>query len=183
MRGKSANIYKEKMFYKNMENKKLGAILIILSIFVGGIILYYNHQLNIQAFELGCFPQSQHCIAIEKGLTLNHIGIGLFSFILALGFYLLFFNKTEKAIFEKLEKDNKVKLEDLKFDILMKALDTYEQKVIKTIRKEEGITQSTLRIKLDISKAKLSYVLQELEKKGIIKRVLKGKTFMIYLKI
>jgi len=34
-----------------------------------------------------------------------------------------------------------------------------------------------------MSKAKLSYVLQELEKRGIVKRIEKGKTLAIYLKV
>ena len=71
----------------------------------------------------------------------------------------------------------------MKFDIIMKALDQFEQRVVKAVREQEGITQSTLRLRLDMSKAKLSYVLQELEKRGLIKRVKKGKTLSIYLKI
>ena len=71
----------------------------------------------------------------------------------------------------------------MKFEIIMKALDPFEQKVVKAISEQDGITQNTLRLRLDMSKAKLSYVLQELEKRGIIKRIEKGKTLAIYLKI
>jgi ribosomal protein S25 len=158
-------------------------LLVILSLIIGGILFFYNNQLIQQADEFGCYPQTQHCIPIERTLSINHLAIGVFSFIFALGFYLLFFSRTEKAILEKLESNNKEKFEDMKFEILMKALDPYEQKVIKAIREQEGITQSTLRIRTDMSKAKLSYVLQELEKRGIIKRVEKGKTLQIFLKI
>ena len=165
-----------------MENKKLGLILIIIALFVGGLIVYYTSLLSNQAQALGCFPNSE-CFAIEKGLSMSHLAIGIFSFILALGFYLLFFNKTEKAILEKLEKEKEEKIEDGKFEMLMKALDPYEQKVLKAVKEQDGITQNTLRLRMDMSKAKLSYVLQELEKRGIIKRVDKGKTLAIYLKI
>src|SRR3989338_5339242 len=165
-----------------MENKKLGLILIIIALFVGGLIVYYTSLLSNQAQALGCFPNSE-CFAIEKGLSMSHLAIGIFSFILALGFYLLFFNKTEKAILEKLEKEKEEKIEEGKFEMLMKALDPYEQKVLKAVKEQDGITQNTLRLRLDMSKAKLSYVLQELEKRGLIKRVKKGKTLSIYLKI
>ena len=165
-----------------MENKKLGILLISMSIVVGGIFLYYNSVLTEQSNELGCFP-NEKCIGLEKGLSITHFSIGIFSFILALGFYLLFFNKTEKIILERLEDEKKIKIEDIKFDMLLKALDSYEQKVVKIVREQEGITQSTLRIKAEMSKAKLSYVLQELEKRGIIKRIEKGKTLAVYLKI
>lgn len=165
-----------------MENKKLGIILIVIGLFVGAIFIYYANTLSEQSRELGCFNQPD-CFALEKGLSISHIAVGIFSFILALGFYLLFFNRTEKAILDKLEREKEEKIEDKKFEIIMKALDPFEQKVVKAVREQEGITQNTLRLRVEMSKAKLSYVLQELEKRGIIKRVEKGKTLAIYLKI
>lgn len=165
-----------------MENKKLGALLIIIGLFVGGITIYYTNLLSKQSQTLGCYS-NPNCFAIEKGLSVSHMAVGIFSFILALGFYLLFFNKTEKAILERLEKEKVEKIEDAKFEMLMKALDPFEKKVIKAVHEQDGITQNTLRLRLDMSKAKLSYVLQELERRELIKRVEKGKTLAIYLKI
>lgn len=165
-----------------MENKKLGILLIVISLIVGGMFFYYSAQLIKEGNNIGCFPK-EDCLRIEKSLGLSHLAVGVFSFILALGFYLLFFNKTEKAILDKLEVEKNKKIEDIKFDILMRALDEYEKKVVKTVREQPGITQNTLRLRLDMSKAKLSYVLQELERRGIIKRIEKGKTLEIYLKV
>jgi len=165
-----------------MENKKLGTLLIILSIFILILFTGYTSQINNQSIEMGCFP-NQNCKTIERMLSLSHISMGVFSFLLALGFYLLFFNKTEKAIFEKLEKEKELKVEDMKFKILMKALDPFEQKVIEAIKEQEGITQSTLKLRANMSKSKLSFVLKELERRELIKRVEKGKTFSVYLKI
>ena len=165
-----------------MENKKLGTLLIVLSIFILVLFTSYTSQINNQSIEMGCFPD-QNCKTIEKMLSLNHISMGVFSFLLALGFYLLFFNKTEKSILEKLENEKELKVEEMKFKILMKALDPFEQKVIEAIREQEGITQNTLRLRVNMSKAKLSYVLQELEKRGLIKRIEKGKTLAVYLRV
>jgi predicted transcriptional regulator len=165
-----------------MENKKLGILLIAIGLVVGGVFIYYSSNLVQEGREVGCFP-SEDCVGIEKALSFSHFAVGVFSFILALGFYLLFFNKTDKIILGKLEDDKNMKIEDMKFDILMKALDSYEKKVISAVREQDGITQSTLRLRLDMSKAKLSYVLTALEKKNLIKRVQKGKTLAIFLKI
>ncbi len=165
-----------------MENKKLGVLLVIIAVAVGSLFMYYSVNLGEQSRELGCFP-SQDCMTIERALSFTHIAVGIFSFILALGFYLLFFNKTEEAILQRLEKEKNEKIEDGKFEHMMKALDSYEQKVMKLIKEQQGITQSTLRIRADMSKAKLSYVLQELEKRGLVKRIEKGKTLAIYLKV
>ncbi len=165
-----------------MENKKLGTILLIIGLLVGGLTVYYTNLLSKQSQTLGCYANPD-CFAIEKGLSVSHLAIGVLSFIFALGFYLLFFNKTEKVILERLEKEKEQKIEDVKLAMLMKALDPYEQKIVKAIQEQDGITQNTLRLRVEMSKAKLSYVLQELEKRGIIKRIEKGKTLAIYLKI
>lgn len=165
-----------------MENKKLGILLIILSIFILILFISYTSQMSKQSIEIGCFP-NQNCKTIEKMLSLSHISMGIFSFLFALGFYLLFFNKTEKAIFEKLEKEKELKVEDIKFRILMKALDPFEQRVIEAVREQEGITQNTLKLRANMSKSKLSFVLKELERRELIKRVEKGKTFSVYLRI
>ncbi len=165
-----------------MENKKLGTLLIIISVITLILFLSYNSQISKQSNEIGCFP-NQNCETLEKTLSLSHISMGVFSFLFALGFYLLFFDKTEKAIMERLEKDKNEKVDNDKFEILLKALDEYEQKVIKAIREQDGITQATLRIRTDMSKSKLSIVLKELERRGLIKRIEKGKTLSIFLKI
>ncbi len=174
--------YKLAMYQFYMENKKLGILLIIISLVVGGMFVYYNSTLIKQSKERGCFP-NEECIKIESTLNFSHFAIGIFSFILALGFYLIFFNKTEKAILNKLEEDKNKNIEDNKFNILLKALDEHEKKVIKAVREQPGITQNTLRLRTDMSKAKLSYVLQELERREIIKRIEKGKTLEVYLKV
>ena len=166
----------------NMENKKLGGVLIAISLALMITVLIYNSNLSEQSRDAGCYT-SESCLILKKNVSVSHFAIGIISFILALGFYLLFFNKTEKAILDRLEKESNQHLENLKFNLLMKALDPYEKKVIETVREHKGITQSSLRIKLDMSKAKLSYVLQELEKRNLIKRKAKGKTLQIYLKI
>ncbi len=161
-----------------MENKRLGIILIIIGLAVGSLFVYYSIKLGIQSKELGCFP-SENCIGIEKGLSVSHVAIGIFSFIFALGFYLLFFNKTEDRLIKRLGEER----ENEKFEFAMKLLNPFEAQILKKIKEQDGITQNTLKLKVDMSKAKLSYVLQDLEKRGLIKRVQKGKTLQIFSKI
>ncbi len=165
-----------------MENKKLGVILIVISLIVGGLFIYFTSSLARQSQQIGCFNNNE-CFTIERSLSVSHIAIGIFSFMLALGFYLLFFNKTEKAIMQRLEDEKNSRIEDEKFNIILKALDPFERKVISLVSEQQGITQNTLRLRADMSKAKLSYVLQELEKRNLIKRIEKGKTLEVYLKI
>lgn len=165
-----------------MENKKLGILIIIISIVFLLFLIYFNIKLNEKSIGFGCNP-SEECMNIKNLFTFTNIGFGFFGFMLALGFYLLFFNKTETAILKRLEDEKNNKISEEKFDIVLKALDSYEKKVLKAVKEQDGITQNTLRLRTDVSKAKLSYVLQELEKRNLIKRVPKGKTLQVFLRV
>lgn len=165
-----------------MENKKLGVLLIIISLVFGFFLVYYNLDMDKKSAEIGC-NVAEGCEEIKEILSITHIGFGFFGFMLALGFYLLFFNKTEQAIFKRLEEQKNTEIEEEKFSIILKALDDYEKRVLQLVREQEGITQNTLRLRANMSKAKLSYVLQELEKRGLVKRIPKGKTLQIHLRV
>jgi len=51
------------------------------------------------------------------------------------------------------------------------------------VKEQDGITQNTLRLRANFSKAKLSYVLTELEKRGLVRRVPHGKTLEVHLRV
>ena len=165
-----------------MENKRLGVLLVILSIVFFIFIIYFNTGLSQQSIDLGC-NLNEGCVEVASSLSVTHIAFGFFGFMLALGFYILFFHKSEEMILKRLEDHKKERTDEEKFDLILKALDNYEKKVLKAVKEQDGITQSTLRLRTDMSKAKLSYVLQELEKRNLIKRSPKGKTLQVFLKV
>jgi len=164
-----------------MNNKKLGIIFLVISIIISIVIIQLMGGLNTKAKDLGCFNNGD-CIKIESTLSVAHFAFGLIGFIFALGFYLIFFAKGEEAIIKKLEEDKIKRSREEKFNLILTGLDPYEKRVMGTVKDQDGITQSTLRIRTDMSKAKLSYVLNDLEDKGLVKRVKKGKTFAVFLK-
>jgi len=165
-----------------MENKKLGTLFLIFSVIFLAFLFYFNMEMSVQYNQYGCNP-SDECMRIDNFLNLTNIGFGFFGFMFGLGFYLLFFNKTEEKIMSRLEEEKNKKIGDEKFSLISKALDPYEKKVINAVKEQDGITQNTLRLRTDMSKAKLSYVLQELEKRNLVKRVQKGKTLEVWLKV
>ena len=118
---------------------------------------------------------------MESLLGLSHIAVGLISFISALGIYLLFFSTSEEAILKRLEEEKNRKVEQDKFELVLKSMDENEKRVLKAIKEQEGITQSTLKYRADLSKAKVSQILTDFEKKHLVKRELKGKTYAVYL--
>ncbi len=122
---------------------------------------------------------------------------------------LTFFNKNEKEILEKYgignfntqqnnnlettnnqnsinnninpNNGNNLNANDEKFSLLLRPLDDNERKVLTAIKEQEGITQSTLRYRADLSKSKVSQILTDFEKKRLIERKAKGKTYSVFL--
>jgi len=164
-----------------VDHKKLGGVLLALAIILLVIFLFIIRSLNQEIEALGCYPNTG-CQKIETRLSITHFAFGAFGFLFALGFYLLFFSKGEEAIVRRLEQDTQRKLGEEKLSILLKGLDEFEKKAFLAVRKQDGITQNTLRLRVDMSKAKLSQVLSGLEKKNLIKREPQGKSLAIYVK-
>ena len=163
-----------------MENKKLGFVILSISILASILSFGFMSALGKQTSALQCYPTNE-CQRVESLLGLSHIAVGLISFIGALGIYLLFFSTSEEAILRRLEEEKSMKIEQDKFELIIKALDDTEKKVLRAVKEQNGITQSTLRYRVDLSKAKISQILTDFEKKHLIRRELKGKTYAVYL--
>jgi len=171
-----------------MENRKLGAILLIVGvILVASTIMIKSREdalVHAMIEEQGsCFLEDGTCLHEDRNITL-YIIVWIFSAALvALSLYILFFEKSQKEIISTLKKEKHIQSEEEKFNILLKGMDDDEKKVVKAVKEQDGITQQTLRLRTDLHKSKLSIVLDGLEKKGLIKRTAKGKTKQVFLKI
>ena len=176
-----------------MDAKRLAIILIIISVLLAGTLVYLRGDLikaydeQIKFYEntgKSCPTDPNICphALKERSMFPIYIGFVIAVGILSLAVYLLYFEKSEKAILESLTESKKQRSSDEKFDLILSALDEDEKKVLKAVREQDGITQATLRIRTDISKTKLSLVIKNLEDKKLIKRIEKGKTFQVYLK-
>lgn len=169
-----------------MDNKKLGIMLILACICLGFIVFAFNSTIKTQA-EASCeceeMQEGGFCPMDRSTPWQTYFGIILTTGLAALGVYLIFFEKSQKEIISTLEKQKKIQTAEEKFEILLKGLNKDEQKVIKAVKEQDGITQQTLRLRTDIHKSKLSIILDGLEKKGLIKKAQKGKTNQVFLKI
>lgn len=163
-----------------MENKKLGLVILSISALAGILAFGFMNVLGSQTTAMQCYPTNE-CQRIESLLGLSHIAVGLISFIGALGIYLLFFSTGEEAILKRLEEEKRMKIEENKFELILKAMDENEKNVLKAIKEQDGITQSTLKFRADLSKAKVSQILTDFEKKNLVKRESKGKTYAVHL--
>ena len=67
------------------------------------------------------------------------------------------------------------------YAIIRKALSDDEKRILDEIKKSGEITQDSLRFRLDWSKAKVSTILTNFDKRGLIQRERIGKTYKVYL--
>ena len=177
-----------------MNNKKIGWILIGISLFFIISIIIFKIQVENLVDTLmiesgGSCIKGGVCLHEQNDISV-YIGVAVVFVTLALGFYLIFFEKsqqvlaqTQKDIVQTLEKSKKKQDENEKFEFLLKALNDDEKKIMRAVKEQDGIEQATLRIRTDLSKTKLSVLLTELEKKKLIKKVPHGKKNRIHLKI
>ena len=178
-----------------MKNNKLGMLLIVLSIILLIVVLYFraqvekdiDTQIKLSLTDTGeCVHENAtHGICpFERRASLalpTFVGAGAVIIIFLAGIYLIFRKEKKQEIVKEIKETKEEKKED-KFNIILSALNEDEQNVMKAVREQDGITQATLRIRIDMSKTKLSIVLKEMEKKNLIKKVIKGKTNQIFLK-
>lgn len=169
-----------------METKKLGFLIIGMSVVLGFIMFSYMGKLNVQGQQLSCNPTNE-CRQVSSLLGLSHIAVGFLSFIFALGFFLLFFNKSENGmskeedILKKINEEKTQRAVEDKFSLLLRPLDENERKILISVKEQDGITQSTLKYRANLSKAKVSQILTDFEKKDLIARKAKGKTYEVFL--
>lgn len=166
-----------------MDIKKTGILLVSLSIILLISLVGYNYKLNAINNKIGCNP-SVSCVKSNSILTFTNMFIGAIAALLSFGFYMLYFSKSDEELIKRiknLEKEKKTLSMEDKFNIFIKALSEDEIIILKLLREEEGITQSSIRHKTKISKTKLSFILSDLEKKNIIKKEAYGKTNKIYM--
>ncbi len=164
-----------------MNQKKLGATILVFSILIGLVLINFIVDTKDSSDSAGCF-QTEECSQASFVLTSSHLGIGIIFALFSLAFYLLVFSRGEEFWLKKLEQQRQDLSSDEKWKIVELMLDENELKVIKAVKDQPGITQFTLRLRTDLSKSKLSDILSRFEKRGIVERKARGKTLSVYLK-
>ncbi|MFH1641780.1 MAG: hypothetical protein ABIC04_02680 [Nanoarchaeota archaeon] len=175
-----------------MDQKHIGIILLIVSILIGSFVFIV--QANNEAFtqeymakEGTCYLEDGTCLH-KKDLPLYIFGWAMAGALFLFGIYLSVFDKTQEMITQHqikisgaLESAKKQERDKDEFNAYLAGFSAEEQNVLKAIKDQEGIKQSTLRFRTNNSKTALSLILKGLEEKKIISRKPAGKTKEIYL--
>ncbi len=164
-----------------MDNKKLGLIIIGLSVVFSLFLHGFNNQLTqIQVDTCAC---ENTCDTTHEPSFLVHGGIAFIFATLSLGIYLLFFEKSHQILVKKINDDGTIKSENERFSLILMGLNEDEKKILTAVKDQDGITQHTLGLRTNFHKSKLSIIVGILEDKGLIKKEKKGKTNQLFLRV
>ena len=166
--------------------------MIVIGLILGGFVFYFKQQADVAADIV--LSETGSCIVPETGClhsannNLLLFGIVLSVLLFGLGVYLIFFDKTQEKLAQQ-QKDVSKALEEAKkqdrikdeFSAYLAGFSIDEQKILKSVHAQEGIKQSTLKFRADMSKTTLSLILKSLEDRKIIMRKPSGKTNQVFL--
>lgn len=176
-----------------MNQKTIGSILIII-----GILLIFLTWQNRSAEDFyineyiakegSCFLDDGTCLHNNRNNTFHILQFGLGFSLIIFGLYIGFLDKTQEFLEKHQIKISKAlsdaKKEEIKKDKIkafLAGFDERDAKIIEAIYEQDGILQSTLRYRTDMSKSTLSESLKSLEERGFVKRKVSGKTNQVFL--
>lgn len=176
-----------------MNQKTIGIILIILGF---AIILsawqsrssedFYIEQYIVK--EGTCFLDDGTCLHNDRNNIFHIMLFGLGFSLIIFGIYIGFLDKTQEflekhqiKISSELNNAKREEKEKDEFKAFLTGFDEREAKIIQAIKEQDGILQSTLRYRTDMSKSTLSESLKLLEERNFIKRKPSGKTNKVFL--
>ncbi len=176
-----------------MNQKQIGIILLIVSVILASFVYMVQSENEAYANEYmtkegTCYLEDGTCLHKEN-LPLYIFGWAVSGALILFAIYLLFIDKTQQTLAKQhlevssalKEAKSKEKEKD-EFHAFLSGFNEDEQKVLKAIKEQDGIKQSTLRYRTGISKTSLSLMLKSFEKRKFISRKPSGKTKQVYLR-
>ncbi len=166
-----------------MKNKIVGILILGIALVMAFIIFLFNRALtSIVSTSCAHGPTCPMWGTIDFQ---TNIGIGVMIFVVAIGLYLIFFGKEEKIVTkikEVKQKQEEKKLTEKDYSKAMAGMNEEERVVFKSIIESQGtIFQSELVEKTNLTKVKVTRILDKLEGRGLVERKRRGMTNIVIL--
>ena len=172
-----------------MKQKHIGIIILIVSIVIALVILNVkineDHQIDQIVKETGsCYLSDGTCLHEERSTGIYILGWAVAAALFLFALYITFIDRTQEFMEKHQIKVSQALKESKKkdeFNAFLTSFSEDERKILKTVKENEGIKQSTIRYKTGISKTSVSLILKSLEERGFISRKQAGKTKQVFL--
>lgn len=172
-----------------MKNKHVGMLIVGISLLVGFLVWLFNKALSDIVSE-----NCSHGPTCPMWGSINfqtNVGIGVMIFMILLGLYLIFLAKDDTQVIKEVHRETRIVKEQIKpkkidrqnYAKILESLDDDGKKIFGLILDSQGsIFQSELVSKTNLSKVKITRILDRLEGKDLIERKRRGMTNVIILK-
>jgi predicted HTH transcriptional regulator len=160
-----------------MENRNVGYLLIGMSSLIVLIIFMYKKALT-SFVDSSCTLAhgGNYCPMYDTISQQTYLALGIVSVLIIVGLVLVFSKPSEKIIVRKIKE--KLKKKEIDTSNLTKE----EKQILNIIQINGTIFQADLIEKTNMSKAKITRILDKLENKEIIERKRRGLTNIVVIK-
>lgn len=177
-----------------MNQKHIAGILIIIGVLLSITVFMIKEKEDVVVEKFiedkgSCYLNDGTCLHEDRSFTFYIVGWAISGILVIIGIYFFIMAKTQEIlssqtelVSENLAKAKKLEKEKDEFKAFLSGFSSDEKKILKVVKEQEGIKQSTLRFKTGMSKTTLSLILKSLEERDIISRKTAGKTKQIYLR-
>ncbi|HLD12138.1 MAG TPA: MarR family transcriptional regulator [Candidatus Nanoarchaeia archaeon] len=159
-----------------MENRKVGYLLLGLSVIMVVIVILFNIGLQ-EIVNASCSLAGHESCEMEQTIARQtYISLSIIGIIVLVGFLLIFSKPEKELVIKRILEKAKKKVFDTS------DLSADEKKVFVLIRDARTIFQAELIEKSGMGKVGMTRLLDRLESKGFIERKRRGMTNIVALK-
>jgi uncharacterized membrane protein len=154
-----------------MKNRNVGIMLLVIALFILFLIVSYNKAME-DIVNTSC-THGPTCPMYKTIGVQKTISYGMISLLILGSLYVIFFMKEKLDPSEVTKPSKKV----------LSKLDETEKKIIELLSNNKGsMYQSDIMKELDLSKVRITRLLDKLESSGLVERKRRGMTNIVVLK-
>jgi uncharacterized membrane protein len=165
-----------------MVGKRLvGGVLVGAAAVFGAALYLVIRGLSGQGQVLGCMDAAPGCAGVVAGLSASHVAVGLISAVGSLGLYFLLFHRDVEGLVAAEQKA--LRLREERIELIGTMMTPGERALLSVLLKEDGIMQSTLSYRTNLTPGRVSQVLAGFEERGLVRRTPAGRSFRVHLAV
>ncbi len=172
-------VYKLKSAEFFMENKHVGYILLGVSVLIAIIVFMFQNALTSFVNSSCTIAHgTDYCPMYDTITQQTYLALGIVGILVLVSLVMMFSKPQEKIVIKTKTIERKIQ----KKVINTTDLKTEEKQVLKLIQENKTIFQAEIIEKTNLSKAKITRIIDRLEGKGFVERKRRGMTNIVVFK-